>query len=75
VYSLASGFAANPVFAVEEEVKDRDEFADTSIPTGEFCDKLRPIGTVKQAVKLLKTSRMTKKYNVECICSKCNHDV
>jgi len=78
VYSLASGFTASPVFAEgagEKEAEARDEFADTSIPTGTFCDKLEPIGIVKEVVKVVKTSRTTKTYNVGCICLGNNCDI
>jgi len=78
VYSLTSGFTASPVLAEgadEKEGEARDEFADTSTPTGAFCDKLGPIGTVKEVVKLVKTSTTTKTYNVGCICLGSNDDI
>ena len=78
MYSFASGFAASPVLSEgsgEMEGEARDEFAGTSIPIGEFCDKLGPIGTVKEIVKVAKTLRMPNTYKVRCICSGSNHDI
>lgn len=78
MYSLISRFTFSPIFtesADEKEVEAKDEFADTFIPTGAFCDKLEPIGTVKEVVKVMKTSRTTKTYNVKCIWLGSNNDI